>query len=128
MDIFNAIKEALCDILDIDGDDITPETYIIRDLDAESIDLLELGVVLNSKFNININDDEIFLGSMRMHIEDLSVKGGKADSFLKERYPYLTLQRINEILNDLESGPVLKIKDIMSYVSSKLYIIIRCAG
>ena len=120
MDIFNAIKEALCDILDIDGDDITPETYIIRDLNAESIDLLELGVVLNSKFNININDDEIFLGSMRMHIEELSVKGGKADSFLKEKYPYLTPQRINEILNDLESGPVLKIKDIMSYVSSKL--------
>ena len=30
MDVFEKIKEILTDILDIEGDEITPETYVIR--------------------------------------------------------------------------------------------------
>ena len=120
MDIFNTIKEALCEILDIEGDNITPETYVIRDLNAESIDLLELGVHLNSRFSVKINDDEIFLGSLRMHIEESDGRSEKRELYLKKKYPYLAEQRINEITDDLDGGPVLKIKDIVSYISSKL--------
>ncbi len=120
MDIFDTIKEAICEILDIENGNITRETYLIRELDAESIDLLELGVVLNSNFGVRINDDEMFLGSLRMHIEESSANGETASSYLNKKYPYLSPQRISEILEDVDGGPVLKIKDIISYISSKL--------
>ncbi len=39
--------------------DMTPETLLIQELGAESIDLLELAVAINSRFKISVKDDEI---------------------------------------------------------------------
>lgn len=119
MDTLNIITDHLSDILDVDPDAITPETYLVRDLGVESIDFLELAVALSSAFSVQIEDDEIFLLDLRLHLE--SVEGGSQDkiSFLSERYPFLTQERIEEILRDLDNGPVLKVKDLVSYVSHR---------
>lgn len=117
MDILENIKKAIAEILDMEEEDITPETYLVRDLGAESIDLLELGVALNSIFKIKINDDEIFLGSLRLYIEEAQDGGLNEGDYLAGKYPFLPIERIIEILNDLEAGPVLKIKDLAGYIS-----------
>jgi acyl carrier protein len=117
MDSFIKIREVLAEILDIEPDGIEPETYVVRDLGAESIDLLEVSVALNSRFKIDVNDDLIFLRTLRISINEATEAGGKAPELLCERFPFLGRERVEEILEDLEGGPVLKVKDLMSYVS-----------
>ncbi len=120
MDVLSTIKKALGEILDIEEDIITPETYIARDLGAESIDLLELGVALNSSFHIKIIDDEIFLGSLRLHLTDANESGEEPISYISKQFPFLSSDRIKELLDDLKNGPVLQVKDLVSYVNWKL--------
>lgn len=117
MDILEEITKILADILDIEGREITPETYLIRELGAESIDLLELSVAINARFQIEVNDDELFLRTMRLHLRTAAEEGKDAVGYLAEKYPALTVARVAEILADMGGGPVLRVKDIVSYIA-----------
>lgn len=120
MNVLEKITDALVDILDIEPSEIGLETYVIRDLEAESIDLLELAVVLNSEFKIDVDDDEIFLKALRIYL-DVPKKHNddETEEYLIEKYPFLKRERIKEILGDLDNGPVLKVKDLVSYIEWK---------
>ncbi len=117
MDILTTIKDHLAEILDIEAEEITLETYLVRDLGVESIDFLELAVAFNSSLGIEIEDDEIFLANLRLYLKE--AKEGKSDivSYLAQKYPSLAKERLEQILQDLDDGPVLKVKDLVSYVS-----------
>ena len=117
MDILTTIKDHLAEILDIKAEEITLETYLVRDLGVESIDFLELAVAFNSSLGIEIEDDEIFLANLRLYLKE--AKEGKSDivSYLAQKYPSLSKVRVKQILQDLDDGPVLKVKDLVSYVS-----------
>jgi acyl carrier protein len=117
MDILEEIKKILAEILDIEDHDISPETYMIRDLDAESIDLLELAVSLNSTFNVEIIDDEIYLRTFRLHMMDAEQRGEDRVKYLSGKFPFLNESRVTEIIGDLQAGPTLKVKDLVSYIS-----------
>lgn len=117
MDIFGEIKEILTELLDIEPEEIEPESYVIRDLGAESIDLLELAVELNASFKIEIADDEVFLKKLRLYLTEVQETGADTVAYLGEKFPFLTRDRIKEILSDLEAGPVLKVKDLIDYVA-----------
>jgi acyl carrier protein len=119
MDVLGEIRESLTEILDLENDDITPETYIVRDLDAESIDLLELSVALNSRFKVEINDDQVFLRTLRVCLNKTNGNGGRVEGVSKE-FPFLSKERIGEILADLEGGPVLKVKDLIAYIQWRM--------
>ena len=119
MEILAGIKEILADILDIEEREVTPETYIVRELGAESIDLLELAVSLNSRFRIEVNDDEIFLTRLRVHVTEAEEQGKDLVQYLTERLPFLSNGRITEIVADLEGGPTLKVKDLTDYIEWK---------
>ena len=116
MDIFKEITEILTEILDIENHNITPETYIIRELGVESIDFLELAVALNSRFKIDVNDDEIFLKKLRQYITEAEQQDKDILQYLAEKLPFLMRKRLEEIIADLESGPTLKVNDLISYV------------
>jgi acyl carrier protein len=116
MEILNGIKNILMDILDIEGLHITEETYLVRDLGAESIDLLELAVSLNAKFKTEINDNVIYLKQLRLFVDDANRQKNDVPQYLSEKYPFLSHNRIKEILTDINGGPVLKVKDLVSYV------------
>lgn len=117
MEILHKIQEILAEILDIENQEITPETYVVRELDAESIDLLELAVALNSKFNIEVKDDELFLRTFRFYITEAEEQKSDTEQYLVGKFPFLTKKRVKEIISDLEGGPTLKVKDLISYVS-----------
>jgi len=116
MDVLAEITIILADILDIEGREITPETYLIRELGAESIDLLELSVAINARFQIEVNDDELFLRTLRLHLRTAEQEGKDAVGYLAEKYPALTVARVAEILADMGGGPVLRVKDVVSYI------------
>ena len=106
MDIFGEIKNILADILDLDGQTVTPESRLTQELGVESIDLLELAAALNARFKVEVREEDIFL------------QGFNARS--AESYPFLAAQRLREIAaeqKDGAAGPVVKVKDLVSYVA-----------
>jgi acyl carrier protein len=116
MDILEEITEILAEILDIENHNITPETYLIRELGAESIDLLELAVAINSGFNIDVNDDAIFLRKLRQYVTEAKQQSNDVLRYLVEKLPFLSRKRLGNIIADLEGGPTLKVKDLISYI------------
>jgi len=117
MEILEGIREILADILDIGEQDIAPETYIVRELGAESIDLLELAVSLNARFKVEVNDGEIFLTRLRTYVTEAEEQEKGLVPYLVERMPFLSKNRIEAIIADLEGGPTLKVRDLVSYVA-----------
>ena len=115
-EVFERIRQMLADILDVEENEILPETYIVRELGAESIDLLELAVSLNSGFNVEVNDGDIFLSRLRDYVTEAEGKKDDVVLYLLERLPFLKKDRIEEMVPDLEDGPTLKVKDLVSYV------------
>ncbi len=101
MDIFCEIRKILGDILDIDEQAVTEETYLIRDLGAESIDLLEIAAAFRTRFGIDVNEADIFLPVLPA----------------PESAPFLPTERIAEITADTAAGFVVKVKDLESYVA-----------
>jgi len=118
-DIYTAISEILVEILDIDPEEVTPETYLIQDLGVESIDLMELALSLNERFNITVDEELIFLKSLRPVIEKAREEQKDAPALVVEKFSFLSSKRTFEILEDLKDGPVLKVKDLVQYISSQ---------
>jgi len=117
MDTFREIKNILTELLDLEDTDITPDTYMIKDLGAESIDLLELAVAINSRFAISVKDDEIFLTRFRQYLKEAEELKTNPVSYLEGKYPFLTKGRIEEIASRTSEGPQLKVEDLMAYVT-----------
>ena len=103
MDIFTEIKKILMEILDLEGQAVTPESLLMQELGAESIDLLELAAALNARFKIGVREEDIFL-------QNIGARSG-------ESYPFLTEQRLREIASDHSGGPAVRVKDLVSYVA-----------
>lgn len=118
MNPFPTICSILAEILDLDPADITPETYVIRTLKAESIDLLEIGVAMQHRLGIAVDDDLLFLKNVRIILNRAGRDNVDALSALKSEYPYLSEPRLQEILDDLSAGPVLQVRDLVAYAQA----------
>ncbi len=116
MEMYDSIKEIVVDILDVDPDEITPETYLVRELNAESIDMMELAVVLADQMEVEVDEEVIFLRYLRDYLAEAKEIGINSSSMIAEKYPFLSPERIEDILGDLDDGPVLQIKDIVAYI------------
>lgn len=112
------ITSILAEILDLDPADISPETYVIRTLKAESIDLLEIGVAMQHRLGIVVDDDLLFLKNVRMVVSRARHDGVDPLKSLKATYPYLSDNRLREILDDLSAGPVLRVEDLVAYAQA----------
>lgn len=58
MDIFTKIKALICEQLGVDEADIAMATSF-EDLDADSLDIVELVMALEEEFNLEISDEEV---------------------------------------------------------------------
>lgn len=56
-EIFGKIKNIIVEQLDVDADSVTPESNFISDLDADSLDTVELVMAFEEEFDIDIPDD-----------------------------------------------------------------------
>jgi acyl carrier protein len=52
------VRDIICDKLSVKPEQITPETSFINDLGADSLDIVELVMELEDKFEIQIPDEE----------------------------------------------------------------------
>ncbi len=58
MDIFETVKAVVAEQLGIDEEDITMESSFNDDLEADSLDVVELMMALEDEFKIEISDEE----------------------------------------------------------------------
>ncbi|MBI3159064.1 MAG: acyl carrier protein [Chloroflexi bacterium] len=57
-DTFNAVKAIIVDLLGVDEVKITPEARFREDLEADSLDIVELIMAFEDKFGSEISDED----------------------------------------------------------------------
>ncbi len=56
--VFEKIQSIIADQLGVDAGDITPETNLTKDLEADSLDAVEIIMAIEDEFNIEIPDEQ----------------------------------------------------------------------
>jgi len=57
-EVYERVKSVLCEQLGVDESELTDEASFQEDLDADSLDLVELIMELEDQFGIKISDDD----------------------------------------------------------------------
>ena len=74
--IFEKVAEILAEQLDVEAEEITPETDIIDDLGADSLDIVDLVMSLEDEFDLEIPDEGVegirTVGGLTKYLEDRS--------------------------------------------------------
>jgi acyl carrier protein len=73
-DTFEQVKEIIVDLLNVDESKITPEAKFREDLEADSLDLVELIMAFEDKFGGEISDEDAqnitTVGNVVKYIDD----------------------------------------------------------
>lgn len=56
-ELFNSIKQMIVDQLGVDEETITEDSSFVDDLNADSLDMVELVMAIEQEFDIEIPDD-----------------------------------------------------------------------
>ena len=121
-EIFDKVREALVDALGVDDDEVTPTATLQGDLDAESIDFLDIVFRLEKSFDIKIERGELFPEDILTDTD--YVHDGKVNEAgiakLRERMPFADLSKFEAepIVQNL--GQQLTVKDMCNFVAHKL--------
>ncbi|NHA78475.1 acyl carrier protein [Helicobacter pylori] len=74
MTLFEDIQAVIAEQLNVDTAQVTPEAEFVKDLGADSLDVVELIMALEEKFNIEIPDEQaekiVNVGDVVKYIED----------------------------------------------------------
>ncbi len=121
-EIFDQVREALVDALGVEDDEVTPEATLTGDLDAESIDFLDIVFRLEKAFNISIERGELFPEDILTNTEFVS--DGKLNDAgmekLKERMPFADLSEFEADPQVQKLGKQLTVQDMCNFVEHKL--------
>ena len=121
-EIFEKVREALVEALGVDDDEVLPEATLQGDLDAESIDFLDIVFRLEKSFDIKIERGELFPEDILTDAE--YVQEGKVNEAgiakLKERMPFADLSKFeaDPVVQNL--GQQLTVQDMCRFVEHKL--------
>ena len=121
--IFEKVRQQLVDALSVDEDEVTPQARLQADLNAESIDFLDIVFRLEREFGIKIPRGELFPESIFQGDPEFVQNGKVTDkglAELKARMPFADL-------SDFEKNPeVSHISDLFTvdlitrYIEGKL--------
>ncbi len=56
---FERFKKAAVEVLAVDADKVVPEASFADDLDADSLDLVELVMALEEEFDVTVDESEL---------------------------------------------------------------------
>ncbi|MUV10227.1 acyl carrier protein [Helicobacter pylori] len=74
MALFEDIQAVIAEQLNVDVAQVTPEAEFVKDLGADSLDVVELVMALEEKFGIEIPDEQaekiVNVGDVVKYIED----------------------------------------------------------
>ena len=58
-EVFEQLRDATVTVLGVDRDAVTEEARFFADLDADSLDLVELVMALEERFDVSIPEEEL---------------------------------------------------------------------
>lgn len=121
-EIFSKVQEALVDALGVEEEEVTPEATLQGDLDAESIDFLDIVFRLEKAFDIKIERGELIPMDVLENTE--YVADGKVNpagiAALKQRMPFADLSRFEDDPNVQNLAEQLTVRDMCKFVEHKL--------
>ena len=121
-EIFEKVREALVDALGVDEEEVTPEATLRGDLDAESIDFLDIVFRLEKAFDIKIERGELIPMDVLENTE--YVADGKVNpagiAALKKRMPFADLSKFEDDPNVQNLAEQLTVRDMCKFVEHKL--------
>ena len=77
---------------------------------------MELAVCLNERFCLEVDEELIFLKSLRPVIDKAQAEKKDAADVVFKNFPFLTSNRSYEMVATQKDGPVLKVKDLVQYI------------
>jgi acyl carrier protein len=121
-EIFSKVQEALVDALGVEEEEVKPEATLQGDLDAESIDFLDIVFRLEKAFDIKIERGELFPEDILTSTE--YVDEGRVNAAgivkLKERMPFADLTKFEKDPVVQKLGQQLTVQDMCNFVEHKL--------
>jgi acyl carrier protein len=121
-EIFGKVKDVLVDALAVDEDDVTPGASLVKDLGAESIDMLDITFKLEQAFGFKIAQGELVPESVLR--DPQYVKSGvvtpEGIEELKKRLPYVDFAKfaadpqVNKVMG------VFTVESLVKFVEKKL--------
>lgn len=122
-EIFQKVRTQLIDALSVDEDEVTMQSRLQADLNAESIDFLDIVFRLEREFGIKIDRNELFPESIFQGDPDFVQNGkvtAKGLSELKEKMPYADLSKFVADPQFDKIGDLFTVELIVKYVQSKV--------
>ena len=58
MELYDRVKKIICEQLDVEEEDVKPESSFVDDLGADSLDTVELVMALEEEFSVEIPDED----------------------------------------------------------------------
>ena len=121
-EIFSKVQEALVDALGVEDEEVKPTATLQGDLDAESIDFLDIVFRLEKAFDIKIERGELFPEDILTSTE--YVEEGRVNSAgivkLRERMPFADLSKFERDPIVQKLGQQLTVQDMCNFVEHKL--------
>ena len=126
-DIFEKVRDVLEEALGADPDEITPQASLTADLEAESIDFLDIVFRLEKSFNtperpFKISQGELFPENL-MENPDWVEDGKFTDAgmtMLKERMPHVDFSAFENDRDINKVAELITVKSIVDFVDRKL--------
>ena len=121
-DVFGKVQEVLVDALGVDEDEVSPDSTLVGDLGAESIDFLDIVFRLEKAFSIKVDQNELFPDNI-MNDPKFVVDGLVTDSGMNElrsRLPHAELDDFDSSRRVDDFSNVFTVDSIVKFVQLKL--------
>ena len=119
--IFEKVQECLAGALGIEPEEIRPESSLVRDLGAESIDFIDILFRLEKAFDIKIPSGELFPANL--FNEERMVQAGRVTQeglkALREKMPFLDLSEFEKDPQVSNLANHFTVEMILDYVGEK---------
>lgn len=117
VDLEMRVRTIVSEALDVPLDQVHGHSSLIADLNAESIDFLDIAFRLESAFDIKIPEEELWRGSLDT-TDDASLARGVAE--LRARMPDFAWHRVPEPLTRGDLPMLITVQTIVDYLRRRL--------
>lgn len=116
------VIELLAKVLDVEVDEMQPDTLLFKELSIESAETLEITFRLEQEFQISIGEGEFWNIANLIANEDMIVDGkftGEAYKLIKDNLS-ISDEDIRKIKSPFEIYDYITIQDMVNYLHKKL--------
>lgn len=126
-EIFESVRDVLEEALGADADEVQPDASLTADLEAESIDFLDIVFRLEKKFStpqrpFKISQGELFPENLMQN--PAWVSNGKFTDegmrMLKQRMPHVDFSQFDNDRDVNKVGELITVKSLVDFVERKL--------